>query len=288
MAPDWPSAALIAALLLAAALGCGAPDGTPSEPQPATGTAHGEPAPGAAAQATGGGDQGRPARSTAEIEKLADNLADSDWNVRDRAARELVKIGAPAVSCLVSRLDPQNLVQCTEALFCLEHIGAGGRAEVEDLLGRARDFDVIVFCLRALGSIGDASSVGKIKPFLGWTSKPRPENADYYELKMDDCRQGKIRNQAAESMARLGDTSAMPVLIAALRGNGWVRRDAIVSLRRLTDCELDFGFVLDDPEVEREKAVAKWENWWKENAATFKPKFAMSLKVMDIYSLAGK
>jgi HEAT repeat protein len=221
----------------------------------------------------------------AVMDALIAKLSLESWEERDGAVREIIKLGAGAVPALSGRLGNAEALEAVELLTCLDLIGAGGREQVTALLAKTRDFDVTVFALRALGSLGDASTVAVLKPYLSWEVTGKKTDASFFEVKMDVCREGKVRNQAAESMVRLGETAAMLPLIRALRGNGWVRRDAIVSLRRLTGCRVDFGFTLDGGLLEREKAVKKWEAWWEGNAASFHPAFTRSMDVFDIFAV---
>ena len=226
-----------------------------------------------------------PAISGAVIDALIAKLGLESLEERDGAVREIIKLGPGAVPALAGRLEKAEALKAVELLTCLDLIDAGGREQVTALLAKTKDFDVTVFALRALGSVGDASTVAVLKPFLSWEVTGKKADASFFEVKMDVCREGKVRNQAAESMVRLGETTAMLPLIRALRGNGWVRRDAIVSLRRLTGCKVDFGFTLDGGLLQREKAVKKWEAWWEGNAVSFQPAFTRSMGVFDIFAV---
>jgi hypothetical protein len=97
-----------------------------------------------------------------------------------------------------------------------------------------------------------------------------------------ETEEGMIRSQAAESLARLGDTTGVPVLIENLLSNGWVRKDALIRLRRMTGCKVDHGYNLGDGKPVREEAVNRWKAWWEKNKATYKPEWTDSLDVFDL------
>jgi hypothetical protein len=242
-----------------------------------------------------------PALDAAGREKLRALLAkleNEDWTVRDEGVRGIVALGAAAAPEIAGRLDPAHPRRTVEILSCLDHIGSGGAEEILALLSKTDDYDITVFGLKALGSIGDKKAAAALEKYLGWVLPGKeeeiakvPEDDRISKVivpKMHDCREGKVRNQAAESLARLGDVSGIPLLIQGLRGNGWVRRDAIVSLRKLTACEVDFGFCLDATRPDRETAVKKWEEWWEKNRTTFRPRYRVLPEVYDIYSPRGK
>lgn len=94
-----------------------------------------------------------------------------------------------------------------------------------------------------LGEIGDKRVIPQVRPLLN----------DAVEF---------VRFEAAGALATLGDWSCLSTLIAALRHeNPVIRLKAFQVLS--TQVKQDFGFVYNAPEDEREKAVRRWEEWWK-------------------------
>jgi hypothetical protein len=94
-----------------------------------------------------------------------------------------------------------------------------------------------------LGEIGDKRSIPEIRPLLEDSSE-------------------MVRLEAAGSLATLGDWSCFPTLITALRHEKPVVR--LKSFQVLSkQVKQDFGYVYNAPDDERERAVRRWEEWWK-------------------------
>lgn len=82
--------------------------------------------------------------------------------------------------------------------------------------------------------------------------------------------------------------------IQALRSRHWKERfHAVEELRDLTGQA--FGYVYYDPEKEREEAVKKWEQWWKNNKDFFEVELRQKPKPLQesridpyAYSLSGR
>jgi hypothetical protein len=154
---------------------------------------------------------------------------------------------------------------------------------VEALLEKSGSAEDRMGALHALGSVGGASSVPLLKKFLAYEAPVRfPPEAEFMVAKGQETEQGLIRDQAAESLARIGDFSGVPVLFENLLGNGWVRKDAIIRLRRMTGCKLDFGYNIGASHEDRAKAVEAWKSWWAEKGGGFKPEWTESVAVFDL------
>lgn len=94
-----------------------------------------------------------------------------------------------------------------------------------------------------LGEIGDKRAIPMIRPLL-------------------DDPVTIVRFEAAGALATLGDWSSLTVLIGALRHEkSSIRLKAFQVLS--AQVKQDFGFIYNAPEDEREKAVRRWEEWWK-------------------------
>ena len=122
-----------------------------------------------------------------------------------------------------------------------------------------------------------------LEKYLDYKAPPRfgPE-ADFMVEKGRETEEGLVRNQAAESLARLGNTSGVPVLIENLGGNGWVRKDALLRLRNMTGGKTDRGYNLGKGRPERASAVKTWEAWWETNRETFKPEWVDTTEIFSL------
>lgn len=102
------------------------------------------------------------------------------------------------------------------------------------------------FALNVLGALGDRRVLPAMREAL------------------NDSDAG-VRYEAARSSARLGDWAGFPVLIAGLRdASEYARTLCHDSLQRQT--KLDFGFRPRDAEADREKAVERWLEWWRNHS----------------------
>ena len=50
----------------------------------------------------------------------------------------------------------------------------------------------------------------------------------------------------------------------------------------MTGCKVDFGYSMGDGRPEREAAIERWRNWWKEKSASFKPEWTDSPTIYDV------
>jgi hypothetical protein len=128
-----------------------------------------------------------------------------------------------------------------------------------------------------------------LKKYLAYEAPDRLDEkvVGWIAGKSKETEQGLIRNQAAESLARLGDFSGIPQLVDNLESNGWVRRDALIRLRRITGCKVDFGYNLGTSRTERKGAVEAWKKWWEENRTGFAAAWTDSHKVFDVNKRGG-
>jgi hypothetical protein len=104
---------------------------------------------------------------------------------------------------------------------------------------------VAAAALAALGATRDARLVEPLHQ-LSWS---------------EERGKGDLGLERARTLTRLGDWSDMPVLIAGLRDERLFTRSLCLdALKEATHETQDF-----DPraeKTEREKAVARWEQWW--------------------------
>ncbi|MEZ6004758.1 MAG: hypothetical protein R3F33_11305 [Planctomycetota bacterium] len=74
-----------------------------------------------------------------------------------------------------------------------------------------------------------------------------------------------LQYSRARTHLRLGDWSHVDVLIDGLRDdNVFVRGNCLRTLKSATN--YDFGYHPNSPEEEREAAVQRWEQWYRESA----------------------
>lgn len=213
-------------------------------------------------------------------------LSDPDWNSRGPAIRKVVGAGRWIVPFLLVALKNPERLNRQEVAYCLGRIGDGVAVpSLLEVLGEDPPYDVVVFTVEALGRIGDPAAAGAVRACLDITYEREVYDREVgvTERKAIESREGTVHHAAAEALALLGDTSAVPVLIAGLTDNGWLRRDAAVRLRRLTACAVDFGFHLDMPDTEMKGVQEKWTAWWKENEKTFVPSREPSREAFDVY-----
>ncbi|MBL7041684.1 MAG: FAD-dependent oxidoreductase [Pirellulaceae bacterium] len=108
--------------------------------------------------------------------------------------------------------------------------------------------DLVSFAIVALERIGDPIAGAAIKPYLKiGESAPMDNENQAFELKWG------VRTNAARALARLGDTSGVPVLIELLGANQSLARDyAQRLLKEITG--QNFG-----------KDRQRWQAWWDEH-----------------------
>jgi len=230
-----------------------------------------------------GPGEAEPARKKVTPDLLV-ALGSEDRDARSKAVREIRSIGKGAVKPLLGLLEKGNIEARTGALLCLGLIGdESAREPIERFLDGAKSGEDLVYAIEALGFTGSEVSVPLLEKYLGYEAPVRfDSDGGYMVEKGRETEEGLIRNQASESLARLGDSSGVPVLIENLLGNGWVRKDAIFRLRRMTGDKGDKGYDLGDGRPAREKAVKAWKAWWEKNGATFKPEWTDASGAMSL------
>src|SRR5262249_55023370 len=142
-----------------------------------------------------------------QIEERIAQLKDKDAGVYWNAIRELGKIGPSAIPALIEAL-------------------------------KDKDDSVRMNAARTLGEIGDASAVAaliemmKDKNTAAWESASNVYvkcSSDYIESIIEYY--GSACKYAAEALGDIGDASAVPALIEALKDNGEaVRKHAAIAL----------------------------------------------------------
>ncbi|MCU0722203.1 MAG: HEAT repeat domain-containing protein [Planctomycetes bacterium] len=272
------------ALALAALPSCGSGSKDPEKTADDAGKKAGKKGSGEAGKK--GGKKAEPAEPKARepAPEVLAKLGSPDPDERSKAVREASACGKGATKALLGVLERGEPDARTAALLAIGRVGdPEARAPVEAFLGKAESAGERMGALEALGRVGGASSVPVLKRFLAFAAPVRyPPEADFMVEKARETEEGLVRDQAAESLARLGDFSGVPVLIENLLGNGWVRKDAIIRLRRMTACKLDFGYDIGASQGDRQAAVEKWKAWWAEKGASFKPEWTDSVAVFDL------
>lgn len=224
-----------------------------------------------------------------EIADTIEDLSHPEWASRVEAIRKVVGAGRWIVPFLLVALKNPEPVNRMEAAYCLGRIGDPvASPSLIEVLEEDPTYDVIVYVADALGVLGDEDALPVLEPLTRYTldremygraeGPPGP-----IELKVIDSREATVRHAAAEAMARLGDNSALPVLIGGLTGNGWIRRDAAVRLRRITEAKVDFGFYLDMENEEMAQVQAQWMDWYGKNKETFRASTKPCFEALDVY-----
>ena len=97
------------------------------------------------------------------------------------------------------------------------------------------------------------------------------------EARLDDPN-ASVRVVAAQSLARLGDSSGVPTLIRTLERDDVMighppelTSDYAVQVLRSVSGE-QFGFDSSAPAYERARAVERWQEWWEEQGEEFTPR----------------
>jgi HEAT repeat protein len=217
-------------------------------------------------------------------------LESADPDERDRAVAEIVAKGRAAVPELTAVLRRGSSPRAASVLLCLERIGDFRALDaIYPFLALSKRLDERLYALRALGRLGNPTTKKLLKKYLAYEAPDRLDEkvVGWIAGKSKETEQGLIRNQAAESLARLGDCSGVPQLVDNLESNGWVRRDALIRLRRITGCKVDFGYNLGASRRERKVAVDAWKDWWEENRAGFSAAWTDSHKVFDVNKRGG-
>jgi HEAT repeat protein len=221
---------------------------------------------------------------------LLEKLGSADPDERDAAVADVLKIGKDAAPALVEELGKGTVRSRCSALLCLEKLEDFKTAKsVEFFLKSAATMDELLYAIKALGVLGNASTKQAVKPMLEYKAPSRLDEKEvgWIAEKSRETEEGFVRNQAAETLARLGDFTGVPVLIDGLDSNGWVRRDAHIRLMRMTGCKVDFGYNLGSSRKERAAAIAKWKKWWGDSKSRFKPEWTNSHKVFDVNKRGG-
>ena len=216
-------------------------------------------------------------------------LGSSDPAQRDQAVQAFVAAGKVAVPSLTAILRRGDETVQTSAVLCLERIGSpSALGAVVEFLKGAQSLLARLYAVKALGKLGNASTRAVLRPYLEYEGPKRLDpSVGWIADKARETETGLIRNQAAESLARLGEFKGVPLLIDNLASNGWVRRDALIRLRRMTGCKVDFGYNLGSARSDRDKVIEAWKTWWSANARGFKPDWTTSHNVFDVNKRGG-
>lgn len=169
-------------------------------------------------------------------------------NVRDEGPQSPWIQATPLLAQQIQ--DEAARLPYTHGMARLEQIrwfASVGEPAYPDLLKLAIDprDDVAAAALASLGATLDARLVQSIRE-LSWS---------------EERVHGDLGLERARTLVRLGDWSEMPVLIAGLRDERLFTRSLCLDALKEATHETN-GF---DPRAEageREKSVAKWEQWW--------------------------
>ncbi len=182
----------------------------------------------------------------ARILKLIEQLGHDSWEVRERATKELIEIGDPAIDYLVKAMEKSNDAEVIWRVnIILQELGYVSdkkiAEKVEDILEGIKRDNWLVKQTRGMEIVR-----------LG----PRVIGTLRFYLKHEDHR---IRQVVVELLGRIPDKKVISILIGALDDkDAYVRTSAAKELRRVTGRK----FTSYDKD--------KWEEWWKENKKTFK------------------
>lgn len=185
------------------------------------------------------------------------------------------RIGSLALEA-IAKIGTQQAVKILDEQLRSPDISHARRIELYELLSympppafdvlaeeleRNPEEDLQVAVVRVLAVMPDP----RIGPFL---LKCFQDETRYY---------GRVRPELAVALMKRKEKSAIPALIAALRDrSGAVRMAAAYALAEITNTDMPIewnGTALDAwmnaPAENREVAVKRWEEWWKQNSAKF-------------------
>jgi HEAT repeat protein len=144
----------------------------------------------------------------------------------------------------VARLPYTHGFDRLEQIRWFASIGEPAYKSLLDLAQDPRD-DVAAASLAALGATLDSRLVPHIQG-LGWS---------------EERLAGDLGLERARTLVRLGDWSEMPVLVRGLRDERLFTRSLCLDALEEATHETHGFDPRSDPK-EREKAVARWEQWW--------------------------
>jgi HEAT repeat protein len=160
------------------------------------------------------------------VDALIAALRDRDGAVRTVAAEALGRLGDPkAIKGLIALFKDSSKLVRVSATIALTQIG---EATVDPLIGGLKDenFQVRLHSVQALGGITSDYPTGR-----SWLRDSRPVSGLIACLKDRDR---AVREDAAIALGMIGDVSAVPALIEALK-DGQVKVRAIMALGMIGD-----------------------------------------------------
>jgi HEAT repeat protein len=161
------------------------------------------------------------------------------WTVREEAARALARLGDPrAVEPLCALLDDWAAVAAIAAADALGTFRDGRAVEPLCLALQSNHIEVGAPAARALGKIGDARAVQPLLVSLQSTFGPRQAAAEALAVIGDrssvqdlchllTANDEFLRRVVADTLGKLGDLEALPVLKARLKFFGGERRRSV-------------------------------------------------------------
>jgi HEAT repeat protein len=123
-------------------------------------------------------------------------------------------------------------------------VGEPAYDELLDYLDDERP-EVVATALAALGATGDSRLVEPLR---------QAEHPDWSEV---------LKLESARARVRLGDWTAMPVLIDGLASEEFIKRALCVQVLKQATRE-DKGYDPNGTPEERAEAVQRWRAWWTE------------------------
>ncbi len=207
------------------------------------------------------------------------------WDQKSwRAAQDvLVRIGKPSIPAVLAALDSTDLYTRFHAREVLARLGV--REAIPKLVSALHrpDVDDVVSAEMALGSLRAREAAPDLRALLdhddpdviAWAAKALArildrEAATALRRALDDAYFPETRIDLAIALGDLGDPSGIAVLVEMLR-----HRDAILrtyaseALVRQTGHY--FGFLPYGDPKDREAAALRFDAWWAESKASFRP-----------------
>ena len=179
------------------------------------------------------------------IKQLIADLGSNDWETRENATQELIKIGQSALDALVAvtkeSADPEVVWRAQGILKELGYVTDEAVAQkVQGILDGIKQNDWMV--KETLGL-----EIVRLGPRVIGTLKSYLDNSDY-----------RIRQVVVELLGKIPDKQIVQILIDTLDdGDKYVRASAAKELRRISGQT----FTSDEKD--------KWQAWWNENREGF-------------------
>lgn len=204
------------------------------------------------------------------VGRLIKSLSDTNESVVMAVLDALSRIGTTeALSAIISIFEKENQVLSKRAIELLSNLKLNSELTLQLLLSalKSKNESVRFFALRALGRIKDSTTTGSLIVCLEDNSDAVKKEAIRALAKINDpaaiaaltaVLQSKdapalVRAKAAYALGKLGASSAIEALIAALNDPNSIVAD------------FSYGALMEITQQDFSEDSAQWQNWWQAN-----------------------